>query len=271
MDEDVRAVVRLVGGLIGPGQDRVRRVVRHWETSRRHRSGARAFARALVQKVPDATVTPAGPIDPAGPDGSPPGGQLVDEGRVEEGRAEVASRGAAGPPAGRRPRGPAGPPPGRNGSTGGPDQRRIRKLAAVGVGLAVGAAFGWVSGTESRPGHSGPGSVPDHSAVRSPIGVTPAAPDNGYVLRWGPGAHPVTVVGRWGCGPARPAVLDTVSGTVWTFSGWPSAMGSVRGTFLEKVAAASGLAAVAHGPHCDDLVVIRSRRPDLRLTLRGPT
>lgn len=282
LEADVRAVAGLVAGLLGPGHDGVRRIVRQWETGRRrHRSGARAFARALVRAVPEATVMPIGPVGPADTIRSAAGGRQLEDGADSGGAGAAGVGGGVGGGGGgvggggggggnvaaaveRQVPGRAGRPLRRVPSYPGHEERRRLRLAAVGVlGLAAAGGFGWLAGNLSRPDRPGPTAPPAHSSA----GVMANGPTDGYVLRSGRGEHPLTVVGRWGCGVARPAVLDTASGSVWTFPAWPSGTGALRATFVERVAGASGLAVVSRGASCDDLVVIRSGESDLRLAL----
>ena len=131
-------------------------------------------------------------------------------------------------------------------------KRRATALGLAGLVAATGVAL-------LASSLAGPGRDRRASAVTGPY--------NGYVLRAAPGERPLTVVGRWRCGPARPAVLDTASGAIWTFAAWPTSGGPVRGTFVRRVPGASGLAAVSRAPGCDDLLVIRAGHADLPLTL----
>lgn len=88
-----------------------------------------------------------------------------------------------------------------------------------------------------------------------------------YLLRSFPGERPMAVLGRWGCGPARPAVLDARSGTIWAFPSWPSAGAAVSARVVARVPSADGLAVVSANPGCDRLLVLRAGQPDLALNV----
>lgn len=162
-----------------------------------------------------------------------------------------------------KPPGGSGDAPSADATGGGSGYRPPAVVAgAVVIGAVVCAVAWW--------GLADPG----HSRRTSP---TPS-PDTGvsaYLLRSVPGGDPITVVGHWDCGPARPAVLDTRSGSIWTFPAWPTRGGSVTGTLLRRVAGASGLAAVssagapAGAQTCDRLLVLRPGKPDLAVPV-GP-
>jgi hypothetical protein len=77
-----------------------------------------------------------------------------------------------------------------------------------------------------------------------------------FALQAGPGEHPLTVIGRWSCGEARPAVLDVRSGAIWVFSGWPAAGAELRASPVTRVAGAAGLAVVDTGDGCDRMVAL---------------
>lgn len=121
----------------------------------------------------------------------------------------------------------------------------VAAAAAVAAGATVALALNRPAGPPSRP------------PSRSPV---PA-----YVMEASPGEAPLTVVGRWGCGPPTPAVLDVRSGAVWLFAGWPAAGAAVRGRLLQRVPGADGLAVVYQGSGCDHLVVLREREANLTL------
>jgi hypothetical protein len=93
--------------------------------------------------------------------------------------------------------------------------------------------------------------------VGHPSGPGPTSGVPGYLLDSAPGEDPVVVVGRWGCGAARPAVLDLASGTIWAYPAWPGAGSRMSGVVLTKVAGATGLAAATGVRGCDRLLALR--------------
>jgi tRNA A-37 threonylcarbamoyl transferase component Bud32 len=87
------------------------------------------------------------------------------------------------------------------------------------------------------------------------------------LMRVASGEDPLTVIGRWRCGPYRPAVLDVSSGSVWIFTAWPAPNTSRPATLAARVSGATGLGVAAAGSGCDRLVVLRADRPDLSVPL----
>jgi tRNA A-37 threonylcarbamoyl transferase component Bud32 len=94
-------------------------------------------------------------------------------------------------------------------------------------------------------------------------------PSPGYVLRSASGESTLTVTGQWGCGPPRPAVLDTTTGSVWVFDRWPAPGQRVTSRFLTRVPGATGLGVGARSALCQQLVVLRANQPDLDLAVGG--
>jgi hypothetical protein len=120
-------------------------------------------------------------------------------------------------------------------------RRRVSRAApvlALAAGL-IGVLAGWSLRGQPAAHRQGGVSVPAF-LVASP-----------------PGEDPVLVVGRWGCGTARPAVLDLVSGAIWAYPSWPRAGARTSGTFLTEVPGATGLAAAGNGQGCDRLIALR--------------
>lgn len=222
VDADVRAVARLFGDLLPDGNEGIGRMVRRWAEGRhRHRSDARALAKAFVDQVPDATVRPV-QVEPDGETG--------------------ATRGPV--PEQDRERDPGGVGGGRAWGRGRAGGRRDAVVAGVGVVIGVAVAAGGM-------------------LVMRPARPAPVAGSSAYLMRSVPGEHTITVVGRWGCGPATAAVLDTRSGSVWTFPAWPAAGGAMTGKFLQNIPGGSGLAAVSDRAACDRLLVMRAGGPDV--------
>lgn len=133
--------------------------------------------------------------------------------------------------------------------------RAGRRLALVGGGgaAAVLVAGLAVSGFLARPSSPPSPPQPDPPA-RSPGGRP--APVGRYVLSNPGGGRLITVMGRWGCGPARPAALDLSSGWVWIFDGWPGPGSSLRGRAVVRRPGAMGLAVEEVRARCDHLVVL---------------
>lgn len=62
----------------------------------------------------------------------------------------------------------------------------------------------------------------------------------------------VTVLGRWGCGAALPAMLQPATGQIWVFDRWPRPGPGVTGRAVARVRGATTLAVVP-GRACDRL------------------
>jgi hypothetical protein len=105
--------------------------------------------------------------------------------------------------------------------------------------------------------------VSGRSHPRAAVAVAP------YVLQVAAGEEPLTVMGRWQCGPERPAVLDARSGSIWVFPAWPSRGSSVSGRFVARVPGAAGVGVAPSGPECDRLVVLRGGQPDLTVPVEA--
>jgi tRNA A-37 threonylcarbamoyl transferase component Bud32 len=204
----------------------------------RHRTDARGLARSLIEQVPGArTGPPEPPSDvPAGPvaeisDGAERGRQATPW-PIRDGRGTQVVPGA---------------------------RTRHRRAGMLAVAAAATLAVGAAVLVQTATGSHRAGSV---SAQDLTLPY--------YVLRSTAGEHPVAVVGRWGCGPARAAVLDTASGAVWAFPAWPGQGETVAGRLVRRVGGATGLEVVSSRPGCDRLLVLRTGRPDLTLDV-GPT
>ena len=141
------------------------------------------------------------------------------------------------------------------------------KAVAVAAGLAVLALGSWAIGSWAAGSWAvAAGSRAAGPAITRP-GTRTVVP--AYVLRSAPGEDPVTVVGRWRCGPPRPAVLDSASGTIWTFPAWPAAGQSSRARYAGQVRGAVGLGVSPAGPGCDRLVALRAGAADVAVDV-GP-
>lgn len=242
--EDVRAVARLVDGILASGHDGLRRMLRRWIEGRHRRGGdARTLAQALVDEVPEAAVRPLTAEAGVAHDGESPGeagaGLLGDVRGASSMRRVAASVGAA-------------------------RLRPGRAWWAV-AGLAVATAIGLVFVHLSQSATSGG----RRTEVRREPSPSAGGSSPVYLLQSVPGAHPITVVGRWACGPPRPAVLDPSSGSVWVLPAWPAGGGKVEGRLIERYPGASGLAVVSDGPGCDRLLLVRAGGAELPVTV-GP-
>lgn len=246
MDADVRALAALILDRLPPGRVHPAR----WLTGRagkmRHRGNARGLARFLVEQVPGARTGP--PEQPS--DGSDGPVAEISAGHL----AEISDRAERGR---RKARGPLRDA--RRTSVAAAARPRRRRAGFLAIAAAAALAVGTAVLAETAAGSPGVRSVPAHD-LTLPY----------YVLRSAAGEHPVAVVGRWACGPARAAVLDTSSGTVWTFPAWPGRAGTIAGRLVRRVAGATGLGVVSSRPGCDRLLVLRTGRPDLALDV-GPT
>ncbi|HWE54358.1 MAG TPA: hypothetical protein VG435_02545 [Acidimicrobiales bacterium] len=241
---DVAGLVALITSRLGssPVEVRLRRRLG------RGRFDARTLAHRLVQWVPDAYVGPV-PTDPA----EPPSGRSGSASSADSG--DLPEGGLDEPPGSSAPT--LEPVPSRSEVTS-PPAAATRRLARPLVGLTV---FGLVvlvavlvaTSMESAGHHR----APVATNGRSPGRLVVAGPSGDYRLIVDPSEQPVVAVGRWGCGPARPAVLDQRSGTVWVFSAWPSAGSQTTGHLAGAVPGASNLAAQPARSGCDRLLVDR--------------
>jgi hypothetical protein len=142
----------------------------------------------------------------------------------------------------------------------------------VGAAAAVVAAVvGLLVVASARPTHrvSPTGTAAAPATPPVPSGGTETAADigPGYVLESPAAGRAVTVLGRWGCGPERPAVLYLQGGAVWVFSAWPTAGQSTRADEAAIVAGATGLAVEPGSNTCDTLLVLRKGRPDVTVSI----
>ena len=214
---------------------------------------ARRLARRAVDLVPGARLE--SPVGRPEPDPGPPtaGQPLIPPGQ------SLAPPGQPPPPPGQ-PATSAGQAVPRAGA--GPARRWLVPAgggvaaAALGVGLVM---AGFHPGRGSPRGHAGPGPAAPHvgpaGRVPRPVGAPPA-PVGRYVLSDPGGGRLITAVGRWGCGPARPAALDLADGWVWIFGHWPGPGSSLRARAVIDRPGAVGLVAERAGDGCDDLLVL---------------
>lgn len=135
--------------------------------------------------------------------------------------------------------------------------RRYLLISAGGALLVALLTVLVVSGSSGRTnGHRvGPVAAPSEVAV-------PA-----YLLEWGRGVAAITAIGTWGCGPARPAVLDPATGRVWIFGVIPGPGGRTSGLLVGRVGGATGLAAEMGTGGCDRLTVLRGQAPSVAMSL----
>lgn len=237
---DTAALAALVASRLPDGVDRrLLGLLERARTGRRRRPTARDLATALVELVPGARIEPAAA-----------GEQMVGSGAGPVG--EAAGGAEPAPPRAPRPRksGPA-------------------RAFGVAAGLAtVGAAAVLIAGP-GPAGHGPPGAR--RTATRLPAAPGPgwlcpvgptclpgpvvavAGPGGHFRLHAAPGEEPVVVVGRWACGPARPAVLDRRTGSVWVLPYWPAPGQRVSGRLVAVVDGATGVAGRPGGPGCDVL------------------
>ncbi len=253
--DDVAALIAVMAERLPTHADR--RLVRLLSAPSGHRTNrplsARRLARRTVDLVPGARLEP--PVGRPEPDPGPPtAGQLPPP------------AGPAAPPAG-----PAAPPARPAATSARPAAPRagsssVRRwlvlagggtaAAALGVGLAV-AGFHPGRGSPRGPvgpGPAIPGVVPAGPASRPPD--APPAAVGRYVMSDPGGGRLITAVGRWGCGPARPAALDLADGWVWIFVHWPGPGSSVRARAVVDRPGAVGLLAERAGAGCDDLLIL---------------
>lgn len=230
---DVSALAGVLLACLEPGEAALRRLLVRWAAGRqRSAPDPASLARSLVARVPEARVdtpAPAGPAQPAAAAGPASTGDRATAG--ERLRSAPAVIISAHP-------------------------RLVAGALAAGIACAATVVVSlWPSGARS----SGAGGQ----------ALPTAAPLPAYILSAAPGEDPVAVVGRWGCGPSRPAVLDLGSGVLWVFSGVPGGNERVRATFASRIPSASGLAVSSSGRGCDQLLVLRHGRPDLNVAVGG--
>lgn len=137
-------------------------------------------------------------------------------------------------------------------------------LAAV-FAVAAGALGSWISSAGPHPSAGRP-SLASPRPARGPASPVEMGV---YRLDPSPGQDPVTVLGRWECGPATPATLDLRSGTVWVFNVWPAPGRAAVGVQVGKVPGAVGIAAEAGKAGCDRLLVLRTGGRSEALPVRG--
>lgn len=271
---DIAALAALVvERLPGTLDRRLMRALRRARAGGRGAPGARTLARLLVERVPGARL--AAEDDPAGappPDAAPsldatPAGSRTSS---ESGIAKVARTPRAGVRATAQGRPTAQSRPGRPTARVGPAVRDPRVVAALSV-TAV-AAAGLIGAMTLSGGGAGrlrhpvagvpqdPAGVAHHPGITVAVGAPPGIAGR-FELTVSGAERPVVAVGRWGCGPDLPAVLDTRTGTVWVLPSWPGPGRSVRGNQLARVPGASSLMARPGGPACDQLVALRGDAP----------
>lgn len=238
---------RFGGGPTRPGSRRT-----HFGGRRTRPGGARELAAAILDAVPTARLAPpripASRIPAASPEGDAATGPA----------ANRASSTAASPAV-------ASPEPPATGTMAARPERRTagrfgvrvssRRHWVLPVASVISAAVAAIVVTTASSPHSRAGQPP---AGRSRPARSAGAPVllGHYRLDPSPGEDPVTVLGRWWCASATPAVLDTRSGTVWVFRAWPAAGQSTSGERAAQVDGAVGIAAEAGGSGCDRLVVL---------------
>lgn len=235
--EDTAAIARLVLDRAPALRGRERRTIARYADGphrprRRGLGSARSLARDLVRVVPDARLAAAAEeIDPAGP------AKLAES---EVLPAELTEREAR----------PSGRGTGREIGTHDGWGRRMtpirrrrwrfdRRSGALGAltGSVLAASVGLLFGLS----HAAP---------------APATPADSYVLNVASNQAVVSVTGRWTCGPSRPAVLDTSSGSLWLFDRWPTPGERLAARLVERVSDATGLGVVSGPGRCDRLVVL---------------
>lgn len=117
-------------------------------------------------------------------------------------------------------------------------------LAAALIGLAV-----LRLGASSAGGSAAPGGGGGEKGGVVTVGTYRVVPS--------PGEELVALIGRWGCGPTGPAVLDLRSGAVWTYGGRLEPGREEPGRLKAVVDQAAGLAVRRGTGACDDLLVLR--------------
>jgi hypothetical protein len=149
--------------------------------------------------------------------------------------------------------------------TGGRDRlpRRWKAGLVVAVGLvALVVAIGVLADSVGSTGRAGRGQAGRATRATEQVAV-PA-----YLLESTGDVTPIGAIGRWDCGPARPAVLDPASGQVWIFDGLPEAGGRTTGVLIDRVPGATGLSVATGAGGCDRLTVLRGRKSAVSLSLR---
>ena len=125
-----------------------------------------------------------------------------------------------------------------------PRRRRLAGVSAA-VGLCAGvAAVGLALTASARRGIAPP-------AAQLAVGGS-----DDYVLSGPPGADLVTLIGRWDCGPARPAVVDLSTGWIWVFDRWPPPGSADTGRAIVHVPQPTGLTVRRSGTDCEQLVAL---------------
>lgn len=244
---DVAALARMALERLPPGAER--RLVRLLSSSARsghrrltagHPLSARHLAATLVAAVPQARL--------AGGDRDDPSPRLAGGDPDERGGDPAAGAAEAGPPC-------VGGMPG--------DSRMPRRkwvlLASTSLAVAGCAAAVIIA-------NLGGGAQPVARTLDTGTEMAPPRGGGGeYELRLPVAEDPLTVIGRWDCGVARPAVLDLRSGTIWIFPDWPEPGGAERGVVAGRVPDATGLAVRAVEPGCDVLEALRGGGPPVAI------
>lgn len=297
---DLRAVASMLDQRCPPGREteRLRRRLTRWERSlgerpsrqfglrpglaegstlRSNGSPRRSLAAAIVDAVPSARVGPPPSFHAEGDPTSepsiertggprPPGRSMFAAGRTLPSRRLSVSITLAAALLGglilllaTRPSSVAAP-----------------TAATRGAGVTPGASVtpGSATGRGRRPPATPAPPTARSAGPDASVGaaVAPVIPDRsetvtdilpGYELRTPATGRALTVFGRWGCGPERPAVLYLGDGAVWVFSSWPSSGTAARAVESATVPDAAGLAVEGGTDGCDQLVVLR--------TGQGPT
>lgn len=128
-------------------------------------------------------------------------------------------------------------------ASGGRRKRLVVGVAAVGSCAAAVAVVVSVVTVGRRP--------PSHT----PGALTMATTDR-FVLTGPPGAHLLTVIGRWDCGPPRPAVEDLQTGDIWVFDRWPPPGSADSARMVGHVRQPVGLAVRRSSTGCEQLVAL---------------
>lgn len=107
--------------------------------------------------------------------------------------------------------------------------------------------------------------------IGHPQGSLTLATSSRYTLTGPPEAQLLTVIGRWNCGPARPAVVDLRTGWVWVFDRWPPPGSAEPGRPVGHVRQPIGLAGRTSAKGCESLVALeRSGRLEVLAVPAGP-
>lgn len=119
----------------------------------------------------------------------------------------------------------------------------VAGIAAVSVAAAIPLAVSGLAGRRRSP--LTPAPEPIHLSV-----------SDRYVLSGPPGAQLLTVIGRWDCGTARPAVVDLRTGWIWVFDHWPARGAADAGRVVGHVPRPAGLAVRTSVIGCEQLVAL---------------